>query len=399
VNHPPSSGRRTDAALMVLGLAGTAVNLSGALGILAVTLVTLVESDVASASVGTWACGSLLAMALAGVPAIVIGLQGLLGSSPAQPLRPVGAWILVAFGLLFPIALVAGARLLTRPEMTLVAIPIHLATAVLPVAFAVVLVQILGPRLTVRRLWSQFLIGLWGMPFVAILLELLALLPAGAIAIAGLASTADLGRLLEPLLQEVPTTGMIPEDTAVTLLLNPWVLAILFGFVAGLVPLIEEAVKSLAVLPIARRLSPSEAFAGGALAGAGYALFEALFLTQPDPSWLATMIGRGGATMMHAFTAAVTCWGISQAAQHRRWGRLALAYLSSVTMHAVWNAAVIAMGIAQINREVGALQLPSVLESLALNAAPILLGALSVMAVVGLALGARRLRRSVAATP
>jgi hypothetical protein len=173
----------------------------------------------------------------------------------------------------------------------------------------------------------------------------------------------------------------------------------LFAFVAGIVPVIEEAVKSLSVLPIARHLSPSEAFVGGALGGAGYALFEALFLTQPDPSWLTTMIGRGGATMMHAFTAAITCWGISQVVHQRRWGRLALAYLSSVTMHATWNAAVIGMGIAQVNQETRALQIPQSLEALALNAAPLLLGALSVMALVGLALGARRLRQVDQATP
>jgi RsiW-degrading membrane proteinase PrsW (M82 family) len=260
-------------------------------------------------------------------------------------------------------------------------------------------VQILGPSLTLRRLWTQFLTGLWGMPLLAIILEVLALLPVGVIAIAGLASSVDLGRIFQPMLGQVPNPGTLTEDTAISLLLNPWVLASLFAFVAGIVPLIEEAVKSLAVLPIARHLSPSEAFVGGALGGAGYALFEALFLTQPDPSWLTTMIGRGGATVMHAFTAAITCWGISQVVHRRRWGRLALAYLSSVTMHGAWNAAVIAMGIAQVNQEAGVFHIPQVLESLALNAAPVLLGALSVMALFGLALGARQLTRSAAPSP
>jgi hypothetical protein len=396
VTDTPVSTRRGDTALLLIGLAGTGINLSGALGTLAMTLMALLEGDLESASLGTWACGSLLAMAVAGIPAIAIGLRGLLNRPPARPLRPVAVWILAAFGLLFPVALLAGARILSRPDLTFIAIPIHLATAVLPVAFVTLLVQILGPSLTLRRLWTQFLTGLWGMPLLAIVLEVLALLPVGVMAVAGLASSVDLGQIFQPLVEAVPDPGTLSQDTAIALLLNPWVLASLFAFVAGIVPVIEEAVKSLAVLPIARRLSSSEAFVGGALGGAGYALFEALFLTQPDPSWLTTMIGRGGATMMHAFTAAITCWGISQVVHKRRWGHLALAYLSSVTMHGAWNAAVIAMGIAQINQEAGALQIPQVLESLALNAAPVLLGALSVMALVGLALGARRLAHSAA---
>jgi hypothetical protein len=398
VTDTTTSTRRGDTALLLIGLAGTGINLSVALGTLVMTLAALFQSDVESASLGAWASGSLLAMAIAGIPAIAIGLRGLLNRAPARPMRPVAAWILAAFGLLFPIALLAGARLLARPDLTIIAIPIHLATGILPVAFVVLLVQILGPGITLRRLWSQFLAGLWGMPLVAIVLEVLALIPVGVVAIAGLASSVDVGQMFEPLLEEVPGQGTLTEDAAIGLLLNPWVLASLFAFVAGIVPLIEEAIKSTSVLPIARRLSPSEAFVGGALGGAGYALFEALFLTQPDPSWLTTMIGRGGATAMHAFTAAITCWGISQVVHQRRWGRLALAYLSSVTMHAAWNAAVIAMGIAQINQEAGALQIPHALESLALNAAPILLGALSVMALIGLALGALRLRQADQAT-
>ncbi len=160
-------------------------------------------------------------------------------------------------------------------------------------------------------------------------------------------------------------------------------------------PLIEEAVKSLSVLPIAGRLTPSQAFLGGAVGGAGYALFEALFLTQPDPSWLTTMIGRGGASLMHAFTAAITCWGISQViAGRRRWGRLALAYLVSVGMHATWNAAAIGLGIVQVNMEIGSLELPGGWETLVVRGAPILLSALSLTALVGLPLGALRLRQA-----
>ena len=387
--------RRADIALLVIGLAGTALNLSGALGTLAVTLMAFFEGDSEAASLGTWASGSLLAMALAGLPAIVLGLCGVFGRPPDPPLRQAAAWLPAAVGLAFPLALLAGAWTLARPDLTLIAIPVHIATAVLPVALAVLLVQGTGSAITLRRLWSQFLTGLWGMPIIAIVLEVVTLLPVVAITVVGLASSADIRRMTEPLLQGTPSPGVSLDETVLRLVLHPWVLISLFGYVSGLVPLIEEAVKSLSVLPIARRLSPSQAFVGGAVGGAGYALFEALFLTQPDPSWLTTMIGRGGASLMHAFTAAITCWGISQVATgRRRWGRLALAYLVAVGMHATWNAAAIGLGIVQVNMEIGSLELPGGLETLIVRGAPILLSALSLTALVGLPLGAMRLRRA-----
>ena len=98
---------------------------------------------------------------------------------------------------------------------------------------------------------------------------------------------------------------------------------------------------------------------------------------------------------MHAFTAAITCWGISQVvAGRRQWGRLALAYLVSVGMHATWNAAAIGLGIVQVNMEIGSLELPGGWETLVVRGAPILLSALSLTALVGLPLGALRLRQS-----
>jgi hypothetical protein len=356
--------------------------------------VAFLEGDSQAASLGTWASGSLLAMALAGVPAIILGLRGVFGRPPDPLLRPAAGWIPASVGLAFPIALLAGAWTLARPDLTLIDHPGPHRYGGLPVALAVLLVQTTGTAITLRRLWSQFLAGLWGMPLVAILLEVATLVPVVAITVIGLSSSADIRRMTEPLLQGTPVPGVSLDETVLRLFLHPWVLVNLFGYVSGLVPLIEEAVKTLSVLPIAGRLTPSQAFLGGAVGGAGYALFEALFLTQPDPSWLTTMIGRGGASLMHAFTAAITCWGISQVtAGRRRWGRLALAYLVSVGMHATWNAAAIGLGIVQVNMEIGSLELPGGWETLVVRGAPILLSALQPDALVGLPLGALRLRQ------
>jgi len=308
VTETATASRRVDLALFVIGLAGSALSLSGGVGTLAITLLSLLEGDPEAATLGAWASGAMLAMAACGIPAIVLGLRGLLGRTPAPAGRPAPAWF--AISLLFPVALLAGTWVLARPNLTLLAIPVHVATAVLPVVLAVLLVRVPGAQSSSRRSWAQFLIGLWAMPPLAMIFEVVALIPVIAVTVAGLSTSPEALSLLEPLLRQSAASVTSVEDNAIRLLLNPWVLTGIFGFVSGLVPLIEEAVKSLSVVPLARRLSPAAAFAGGAVGGAGYALFEALFLTQPDPSWLTTMVGRGGATLMHAFTAALTCWGV-----------------------------------------------------------------------------------------
>lgn len=376
--------------LFVVGLAGSGLSLSAAVGTLLVTVLSILQGDTQAANLSAWASGAMIVMSACGFPAIWLGARALLGSPAAEASRPGLQWFGLA--LLFPAALVAGTWILARPNLTVIAIPVHIATAVLPVAVAVLVVRVPGPMVTPRRAWGQFLTGLWGMPPLAMVLEVLALVPVLAVTVAALATSPEALRLLEPLLQRGPLSTQTIEENAIRLLLQPWVVAALFAFVAGLVPLIEEAVKSLSVLVIARRLDPASAFVGGAIGGAGYALFEALFLTQPDPSWLTTMAGRGGATMMHAFTAALTGWGISQVIHQRRWGRLALAYLTAVSMHALWNATAIGVGLLQLDGLLGTAQAPGVLLA-AEQGGPILLSALSLVALVGLPLGAWRLSR------
>jgi len=390
VNEAGRRDRRIDLLLFVVGLAGSGLSLSAAVGTLLVTVLSLLQSDTQSATLGAWASGAMVAMSACGLPAIWLGGRALLGRPAPAASRPGPRWFGLA--LLFPAALVVGTWMLARPNLTLIAIPVHIATAVLPVAVAVLVVRVPGPVVTPRRVWSQFLTGLWGMPPLAMALELLALVPLIAVTVAALATSPEALRLLEPLLQQNPMSAPSVEENAIRLLLQPWAVAAVFGFVAGLVPLIEEAVKSLSVVLIARRLDPASAFVGGAIGGAGYALFEALFLTQPDPSWLTTMVGRGGATMMHAFTAALTGWGISQVVHHRRWGRLALAYLTAVSMHALWNATAIGVGLLQLSGQLGTAQMPGVVIA-AEQGGPILLTALSLVALVGLPLGAWRLSR------
>jgi hypothetical protein len=102
--------------------------------------------------------------------------------------------------------------------------------------------------------------------------------------------------------------------------------------------LIEEAFKPIGVWLLAgRSLTPAQGLAAGVLSGAGYALFESLFLGSSGSDWIAVVVARIGTSVIHIFTAALTGWALASAWGQGRYGRLAGAYLVAVLTHAAWN--------------------------------------------------------------
>ena len=143
---------------------------------------------------------------------------------------------------------------------------------------------------------------------------------------------------------------------------NPLFFLIALLFFSGFTPLIEETAKSIAVWTVFDHLdSPAQGFVIGALSGAGFGLFESLLASAtPDTSWGATLMIRGGSTMMHIMTASLTGWGIASLhAGPTKGGQVvpALArYALTVCLHGLWNASVImiAFGSLRMPPNVGA---------------------------------------------
>src|SRR4030065_667202 len=122
-------------------------------------------------------------------------------------------------------------------------------------------------------------------------------------------------------------------------------------------PIVEETLKAIAVGPFLRRgLTPAEAFLSGTLAGAGYAMFEALFLTQPGQGWVETMLARVGATFVHVFTAGLSSWGLVEGFRYRRWSKCVLAALAAFAIHGAWNASAVGIGFGGVGGQVGSPQ-------------------------------------------
>jgi hypothetical protein len=131
-------------------------------------------------------------------------------------------------------------------------------------------------------------------------------------------------------------------------ILSPGVIFAALAMGAVIVPLIEEALKPIGVWLLAgRRLSAPAGFAAGALSGAGFALSESMLLSSNGTDWPTLILVRIGTGGIHILTAALTGWALAVAWKRRRFVLLALAYLTAVLIHGLWNGLTIAIVFAQ----------------------------------------------------
>jgi len=372
------------AALLALVVATAVLALFAILAV-----VSLTSGGTEEAQFGLWSAAGTATLVVVLLPGVFWSGRAVFGAEPAPARRPSALWALA--GLLYPPLLFAGWMANARGASPLVLGTLaQVGTGTLPVLALAWYVLRRGPALTPLRAWGHFTVGVSAMPFAAMILEGLALLPI----LVGLViwmltspAAANLGSAVAP--ADPEAIGLVVEE----LLRSPVALAVVYGYVALAIPLIEEAVKTMAVWPFLRRgLAPPYAFLGGALGGAGYALFEALFLTQPGETWLATTIARVGASLLHIFTAAVTSVCLMEAVRRRRLLVFVAGYAATVSMHALWNAAAVTVGIASVPLEGPA---PGWLSGLR-GLAPALLAVLSMISITGLANAGRILRAAEA---
>jgi RsiW-degrading membrane proteinase PrsW (M82 family) len=225
--------------------------------------------------------------------------------------------------------------------------PWHFLAAVIPplgmLAFAA---RRLGATSGLSSLLTVLTWGALGATPIAVVLELATgalLFLFGAVVIA---LSPDSQRLLEQMQSMfLRTRGMLDTSAAMSLVTNPVVaLGILFYF-AGVVPLIEETLKTLVLVFIApQRTRLQDAVLWGMAAGAGFAIIENTFNTTSVLSlWVLFVFTRLGATTMHVANGITMGRGWYAARVEGRWSRLFTAFLTSVFFHALWNGLAIAL--------------------------------------------------------
>lgn len=349
MNQANNSRDPLDIALFIVSLGGIVLSLVIASGIFITATFTQLIGDSVGLHFAEITAVSIAFIGLCALPTCILSFQALLGRQPPSP-RPVSSsWLMAA--ILIPFSLTLGHLAYTRNLLPRLISPLaHILTASVPVFVVVTIARRNGPALSPRRIWGQFLAGLWAAPLFSLILEIIFIIPVVSILVLTMLNNETGQALIQTITDPLSTT--LDEETIMWLIDEPRLILLILGYIILVVPIIEEAVKTLVIWPLLRRRqTPAAAFIGGVLGGAGYGLFEALFLTQPGSLWTTTMTARIGATLIHAFATGVACWGLAQAAGERRWSRLGLGYFTAVGLHALWNAAAIGIAIGTLTGE------------------------------------------------
>lgn len=212
-----------------------------------------------------------------------------------------------------------------------------------------------GPR---WRFFAVFGLGLTAGPLLIILLEMAILI--GGLIVTAVYLAVSQPPLLEELIQLAQTFSTITNEEEILNLLTPYItnpalIASALGFIAVIVPLIEELLKPLGVWVFAKRIeSPAQGFVLGLLSGAAFALFESLNASADGSVGWAVIAGaRAGTSVLHITASGLVGWGIVTAFKEKRIGRLVASYIAAVLIHGVWNAAAAGTGIAALGETVG----------------------------------------------
>lgn len=353
--------------LLQFGLGALAICVTLGAAVFSLTGALVVQVDTGAALAEFILAASYFALSLLLIPSTFYSLQHILGMQ-SKSFRSAGSRFAVAV-LLVPLILLAGVWATERDLQPLILLT-HLATTVLTVAW-LAWVALRGIQLgSSQRGWGAFGSGLAATPLLALLVEGLALIFAGVIAVAYIQANPELQGTLD-----VFSATTTPEDVFLalnTLTRDPVLFIGAFLGLSVFVPIVEELLKPIGVyLLLGRNLTNAQGFALGALCGAGYAIAETLLGNSTPELLLVGGVGRFGTTAMHIFTAALSGYGLARARNEGNWLLAPLFLLGSMVIHGLWNASVVFVVAASLN-----------MTELSLEMAPVALGGICVLGLL-----------------
>lgn len=274
---------------------------------------------------------------------------------------PFSGWqIFAAFGMtIISIGVGAMITLLDHQVLSWVFLPTLTIFVIVPPVWLIFALGAHGLALGARwRFFSIFGIGLTAAPLIIIILEFIVLFfgALGAAIYVGVTQPeafAELKFVAEQLANLTNEEAML--ELLAPYLTNPMILAVGIGYIAVVVPLIEELIKPLGVWLFAKQIeSPAQGFALGLLSGAAFALFESLNASaDASVSWGAIATARAGTSLLHITLSGIMGWGIVSAFKEKQYGRFFGAYFAAFLIHGMWNGAAAGTGISAIGEALG----------------------------------------------
>jgi hypothetical protein len=264
---------------------------------------------------------------------------------PSAAFRPEKIGLLV---LVFLLSLIFGQLVLSRDLLPRFAFPLlHVVATTLPALIILALVgRGLGAITSRRDIVFQLIGGAFlGAPLAFILeaVTLLSLLGATLLGLAARPRGQELLRFSSTYLQDPAQL----QDLSLleSLFSSPAIVAAAMIFFAGIVPFIEEGVKTIGVgLMANRKPTLSQAFLWGLAGGAGFAIVEGLLNTTGGfTTWAPLVLVRIGTTLLHCITGAMMGVAWHSALVRKRWAPALGLYAACVAVHSLWNGLSIGM--------------------------------------------------------
>jgi hypothetical protein len=349
---PPQRPFLTIAQIIVSGLgllgslAGAGLSLVGGLAI----LLGDSRETATAASLVSLAWASAL-MAVLTLPSILFSVQRLRGGALALP-RFDSFRLATILALFWPLVLTLGNWASTRntPSWFLLP-PLQILAVGLPVWWLVEFARRRIDNGSRQRGWGIVNFSLLITTPIVVVAEVFVFLILALLFFTWIMSQPDLLAELEALAQGIllDPSGL---DTSLPLLApylqRPGVFLGILATLSGVVPLLEELLKPLAIwFLVQRRPSPAEGFSAGILCGASFALLESL-LSIAGPlgqGWAAVAIGRAGTGLLHITTVGLVGWAMASSWQQGAYLKLGLTYLFSAALHGLWNALSVLLGL------------------------------------------------------
>ena len=393
MNETKLRKRNLERLFLVFALVGSILNLLLAIGFTLWSLYLSSSARSDEAALSSWATLAFVVLFIAGVPGVYWAIRSW-KDKPSLAQKPNPRWAMAL--IILPVGICLGSASFLGLTNSFLIQALGYMLTISAMVFAVILAaRWVGPPLSPRRAWGHFMIGLYGIPLASLIVEVLLFIPSLILLGLGLLFSTEGRALLEGMTTSFSNDPQFINESIQNLTMEPWVVALIFINLAVLIPIAEETFKTMAIWPLLRRkIIPGQGFLAGAIAGAGLALFEALFVSEPGQAWLVVIIGRSGTTLMHVFTAGITNWALVGAMQNRKWGRFALTFFAAVALHGIWNASSLSVGFAGMIMEMDPAGSASTFAVMVSCAGTLAMMALSGLALVGIPWFGRKLAKS-----
>ncbi|MCB2214311.1 PrsW family intramembrane metalloprotease [bacterium] len=346
---------------LVLGVLGALLYLTQALtmGVMSLAAYFGDQANTASAVSNSLLAWSSLFTGLLFIPVVLLSINKLRGrQEPAwmDDSRPFYKKALLALLVVWPVTVLLGMWISGEPMLsTFILGLINILVAGIPVLEIYILSrQKLNSGPTARK-WRLFSFSLGFTPWAVILVEVMALLgvflvvallvafqitfqPALEFELQAIISDISSGLSLEMVLQQYGD-----------LINQPVVIFGLVAVIAGIMPLIEEILKPLALWVLAGRgMTDQEGFVAGLITGAAFTLMENLLyfsMAYTSGEWVFSALLRSTTGVLHMLASGLVGLGLARTWRKGDWPFLTLTFSAAVLFHSAWNAiALVASG-------------------------------------------------------